>query len=89
MNVELDHSDFALLYTNSMKWGIKWADHTNRFQTVPFGGFVDWDLRRAYWFADAASMVLARAYLRSIELRFQVLSDEVDGSYVIVTDYEA
>jgi hypothetical protein len=44
----------------------------------------------AYWLgAGYPSVILAKAYLASEGIAYQVASDEADGEWVILTHYEA
>jgi hypothetical protein len=89
VTIELDCVDFEQLTVNSMQWhGLGWHDQPYRFSPA-YGDDINWGLARAYWFADAASMILARSYLSGRGERYQVLWDETgDGTpYVIVTNY--
>lgn len=88
IEIELDHTDFELLRSNTMAWaGLGWEAQADRFSAMD-GSAIDWGYMGAYWFDDAPSMILARAYLDSLGASYQVLSDEADdGSpYVITTD---
>jgi hypothetical protein len=90
VTLELDHADFERLSVDRMEWhGLGWHDMPGRFRNVQDGD-IDWGYRRAYWYADAQSMILARSYLHTNSEAHQVLTDESDdgGSpYMIVTNY--
>jgi hypothetical protein len=88
MKVEMSYEDFERLRSNSMKWYAEgWHDQPDRFRVLG-GGEVDWGYSWAHWFPDAASMILARAYLADIGELHQVLEDEAEGEpYLIVTHY--
>ena len=89
VTIELCRDDFVRLGENSMLWGGDdgWRDQQEGFHPLndDHGG-INWDAKYAHWFTDAASMILARAYLGGIGESHQVLTDEA-GGYVITTDY--
>lgn len=89
ITVELDHTDFGALRSNSMQWhGLDWKNQSDRFTPV-IGTTVEWGFAWAYWLDDATSMILARSYLDALGRPYQVLYDDTEASsyYVIVTDY--
>lgn len=88
VTVELDSTDFEHLRSNTMAWDDHgWHDHPDRFRSLN-GEPVIWVHVWAHWFDDAASMILARAYLTALGESHQVLTDEAfDSPYVITTDY--
>lgn len=90
LTIELDHADFEQLRVNGMQWhGLGWHDMPGRFIATQ-GGDIDWSYRQAYWFTDAASVILARSYLHGSGEPHQVLWDEADDGhspYVIITNY--
>lgn len=91
--VVMDDEDFDMLPETSMAWaGIDWEEkHPGRF--IPARSAeteIRWNLTRAYWLGDPyASVLLARAFLQAREEEFQVLVDDSQGQFVIVTNYEA
>jgi hypothetical protein len=96
MQLELDATSFSMLYANRMVWqGEDWESQAaDRFRTV--GGNIEsihFFYKYSYWFDSAPAVVLARAYLISIEAMHQVLTDEAGLDhgcpYLIVTDYES
>lgn len=91
VTVRMDEHDFEQLFTNSMQWaGTDWEAHEHRF--VPLnpeaeGPSYTWAF--AYWFDSWPSTLMARAFLEGIEQPYQLLSDESDGDYTILTDFKS
>lgn len=90
ITIDLSAEDFNLLRTNTMRWEARgWDDQPDRFETMPYGGYVSWSYQWAHWLPDTASMILAREYLRAQDVGLQVIVDTVGGDYVILTDYDS
>jgi hypothetical protein len=77
--------DFEALSNTKMQWaGIDWDSQAKRFNAELYN---DWDW--AYWFDDAASMILAKAFLDQNIRGFQCAYDDGSENYIIVTNYDS
>ncbi len=86
--------DFTHLITNAMRWaGEGWDTQVGdgRFLVNgEMGGHPGTGWAWAYWLgAGYAPVILAKAYLDSRHVRYEVVSDEADGEWMILTDYKA
>lgn len=83
MQVKIDSNDFNQLWDSSMEWGESW-----KFQADRFDDGISWHWKHAYFFELAyANLILAREYLKSIGVSFEITNDEA-GGWVILTDYD-
>jgi len=79
----ITEKDFDSLSNTMMQWaGYDWEDQANRFNSE-----VGFQWGWAYWFDNAASMILAKNFLMQKEAAFDVTYDEALNNYLIVTDF--
>ncbi|CAB4161722.1 hypothetical protein UFOVP1201_5 [uncultured Caudovirales phage] len=77
--------DFEALSNTKMQWaGYGWESQSDRFDQELF---YEWPW--AYWFEDAASMILARMFLFNLGRGFEFAYDEATDNYIIVTNYNS
>lgn len=83
LEVRLTPEDFTNLWEQSMDWGQEWKIQADRFDNG-----ISFNWQKAYFFELCyANFVLARSYLKSIGVLFEVTNDAA-GGWVILTDYE-
>ena len=83
MQVTLTQEDFTNLWDQSMEWGNDWKVQAERFDSG-----ISFHWQRAYFFEIAyANFILAKSYLQSIGVAFEVTHDAA-GGWVILTDYD-
>lgn len=94
LTIEMDAFDFHTLSPIAMAWSPYFEERDGWEQQIQDGRFATytgesigryWDI--AYWFKDRSSVILARSYLRAIGEAHQVVSDEADGDWVILSDF--
>lgn len=93
MQIVMDDGDFTHLITNAMKWaGEDWEPQIRRGRFLVDSQMDVWPgthWKWAYWVGTGyAAVILARAYLDSQKASYQIASDETDGEWLILTDYE-
>jgi hypothetical protein len=84
--MKLDESDFEMLYTTSMSWGVQWILQQNRFASKQP---IHYDHKWAYWFKDYSAYLFARTFLDGIRTDYQELIDEATGDFVLLSNYTA
>lgn len=84
--MKLDESDFEMLYTTSMAWGVQWILQQTRFASkAP----IHYDHKWVYWFKDYSTYLFARTFLDGIRTDYQELTDEATGNFALTTNYTA
>jgi hypothetical protein len=91
MSIQLNilREDLSFLYTAKMNWNKEWIQINYRFEDV-LGYPVNFEDSNAYWLPDWTTAMIFRAYLESINGRFQILLDNAEGMepYVVITKEE-
>ena len=89
ITLDIIREDLSFLYVAKMEWGQDFANQVGRFEDV-LGQAILLDTRQAYWLSDWTTVMIFRAYLKSINASFQILIDNADGidPYVVLCTEE-
>jgi hypothetical protein len=89
ITLDIIREDLSFLWVAKMEWGQDFANQVGRFEDV-LGQPVFLDTRQAYWLPDWTTVMIFRAYLKSINADFQILLDNAEGidPYVLLTTEE-
>jgi hypothetical protein len=90
--VRVTGDDFERMTVQRSRWRDKWRpedDFGDRFFPVPYNPAetVSYSWHCAYWYITWGDVVLARSFLEARKQPHQIISDEHEGQYVILTDY--
>lgn len=84
MDIIVTAKDFEQLCNTQMQWNNQgWEEQLSRFTDLDVLPAFDF----AFWFSDAASMILARHFLIENGHPFKQTWDEACMEYVLITDY--
>lgn len=87
MKIIMDEDDFDHLTHVSAMWDGRLYDQGNQRFASLNGEPVNFTYKWVHWCANAASMILVKSWLDSEGHGFQVLMDQRDGDYAVVTDF--
>lgn len=90
--VRMNEDDFERMTVQRSRWRDKFSpedDHGDRFFPVPYSPAetVSYEWYCGYWFLTWSDVVLARSLLEARQEPHQIISDEHEGQYVILTNY--
>jgi hypothetical protein len=88
MNYSLTNTDFRCLSYGVSEWKNRITKENIRYLSVlDEKENINYEFKYVYFYAYYSNLLFAKIYLESNNIQYQVLLNNINAEYVIITDY--